>query len=72
MFDDCIPTTGIVRKTLKPGLFQIELKNGKKATAHLAKELVGAEIADDTPVSVEMTPYDFDQARIVALLPPPA
>lgn len=70
MFDDCIPTHGVVRKTLKPGLFQVELRNGKKATGHLSKELVGSEIADDTPVSLEMTPYDFDQARIVALNPP--
>ena len=69
MFDDCIPTTAVIRRALKPGLYEVELKNGKLATGHLGKPLLGTELPDGAAVKVEMTPYDFDQARIVAVLP---
>ena len=49
-----------------------ELKNGKTLIAHRSKPLADAnasiEIGDS--VLVELTPYDFDSGRIVAINPP--
>lgn len=50
-----------------------ELKNGKTTIAHLAKCLAEAA-AKPTPgdhVLLELNPYDFDTARIVAIHPNP-
>ena len=71
MFDDCIRTEGTVHHALRPGLFAAFLKNGKPVTAHLSKALAasGTPIPDGSRVALDMTPYDFDQARIEAILP---
>ena len=48
-----------------------ELKNGKTLTAHLSKPLVDAmaSVAIGDDVLLELTPFDFDSARIVAINP---
>lgn len=71
MFDDSIRTEGTVIRTIRPGLHLVALKNGKEVTAHLSKALAGASATfeDGTRVLLDMTPFDFDQARIEAALP---
>ncbi len=70
MFDDCIRTEGTVSHALKPGLFSVSLKNGKRVTAHLSKTLAVSQVVipDGSRVALDLTPYDFDQARIEAVL----
>lgn len=70
MHDDNIPTYGTILRPLRTGLHEVALKNGKTVVAHLSKELAlaGAEIPAGTRVSLEMTPYDFDQARITGTI----
>ncbi len=70
MFDDCIRTEGTVNHALKPGLFSVSLKNSKQVAAHLSKALASSNtvIPDGSRVALDMTPYDFDQARIEVIL----
>lgn len=69
MPDATIHTVGKVLKNLGPILYQIELPNGKIIMGHLSKPLTiaAATFALGDRVVVEMTPYDFDQARILGL-----
>lgn len=71
MFDDCIRTEGTVIRTIRAGLHLVALKNGKEVTAHLSKSLAEASTTfeDGTRVLLDMTPFDFNQARIEAALP---
>jgi len=47
------------------------LKNGKSVIVHRSKALedAGAAIATGDTVLLELTPYDFDSGRIVAIHP---
>jgi translation initiation factor IF-1 len=49
-------------------LYRVELPNGKVILAHLSKPLAdeGAAFEPGVRVLLELTPYDFDQARILA------
>ena len=64
-----IETIGEILEPLGNGVFQLTLPNGKTIPGHLPKRL--SELSDDikagSKVRLEMTPYDFDKARIVAL-----
>jgi translation initiation factor IF-1 len=67
MPDATIHTLGRILETRGPVLYRISLPNGKTLLAHLSKPLAdaGAEFAVGDEVLVEMTPYDFDTARIL-------
>jgi translation initiation factor IF-1 len=71
MPDATIHTVGKVIENLNPVLYQVSMPNGKIIMAHLSKELMEAE-ASFCPadcVLLELTAYDFDQARILRRMP---
>ena len=67
MSEAAIETKGIIIERKRDILYRVELMNGKVILAHLSKALTQAkaEFAEGTEVHLEMTPYDFDQGRIV-------
>jgi translation initiation factor IF-1 len=67
MPDVPIHTTGPVLQRLGPVLYRAELPNGKTILAHLSKRLADARITLEPGqrVVMELTPYDFEQARII-------
>jgi len=67
MSEAAIETTGIILERKGEILYRVELMNGKVVLGHLSKPLTDAkaELADGTSVFLEMTPYDFDHARIL-------
>lgn len=52
-------------------IFEATLPNGKKTLAHFSRSTMHLRDAVETGtrVQVELTPFDFDVARIVAILP---
>jgi translation initiation factor IF-1 len=72
MSEAAIQTTGTVLERKGEILYRVELMNGKVVLGHLSKPLTDAkaELADGSNVLLEMTPYDFDQARITDTLTP--
>jgi translation initiation factor IF-1 len=68
MPDATIQTLGKVLEIRGPVLYRVELPNGKVILAHLSKELadVAATFALGDELLLELTPFDFDQARILA------
>jgi translation initiation factor IF-1 len=68
MPDATIHTHGIVIEQTGPVLYRVSLPNGKEIAAHLSKPLADAQasfqVADT--LLLELTPYDFDSARILA------
>lgn len=70
MSEQAIKTTGIIVERKGEILYAVELMNGKVMLGHLSKPLTDSktEFADGAEVLLEMTPYDFDQGRIVALV----
>jgi len=69
MPDATIHTVGKVLLNLAPVLYRVELPNGKIIMAHLSKPLTveKAVFSPDDRVVLELTPYDFDNARILGL-----
>lgn len=67
MSDTAIQTTGEILERKGEILYRVRLMNGKVVLGHLSKPLTDAkaELADGSSVLLEMTPYDFDQARII-------
>lgn len=69
MPDATIHAVGILTEQLGPVLYRADLPNGKSILAHLSKPL--ADAAATFPVGarmvLELTPYDFDNARILGL-----
>jgi translation initiation factor IF-1 len=67
MSENAIQTTGVILERKGEILYRIELMNGKVVLGHLSKKLTDAktEFPDGAAVLLEMTPYDFDQARIL-------
>lgn len=67
MPDATIHTHGRILNPRGPVLHETELPNGKVILAHLSKELADrqARFEAGTMVLLELTPYDFDQARIL-------
>lgn len=67
MPDATIHTLGRVLETRGPVLYQVSLPNGKAILAHLSKRLSEEKavfsVGDD--LLLELTPYDFDTARIL-------
>lgn len=68
MSDTAIQTTGEVLERKGEILYRVRLMNGKIVLGHLSKTLTdaGAEFPEGAEVLLEMTPYDFDQARILS------
>ena len=66
-----ITTTGTILSRLGPVLYRASLPNGKQVNAFLSRPLTlaHAEFQPDDRVSLELTPYDFDQARIAGREP---
>jgi len=66
MTDPPIRTIGTLHERVGPVLYRASLPNGKSVLAHLSKPLfeAKAEFVDGTRVHLELTPYDFDTARI--------
>ena len=67
MPEAAIQTTGTVLERKGEILYRVELMNGKVVLGHLSKPLTdaGEVFSDGESVSLELTPYDFDQARIL-------
>ena len=69
MPDATIHTTGEVLEIRSELLYRVSLPNGKKILAHLSKGLKegGARFELGQILLLEMTPFDFDGARIIGL-----
>jgi len=67
MPDATIHTAGPVLERLGAVLYRAELPNGKVILAHLSKRLAdaGTVFEPGQRVVMELTPYDFEQARIL-------
>lgn len=68
MSDASIHTHGRIIEQMSPVLYRVSLPNGKIILAHLSKPLAdaNASFALAQHVLLELTPYDFDTARILA------
>lgn len=71
MPDATIHTHGTVLENRGPVLYQVSLPNGKVILAHLSKPLADAHarFATGDRLLLELTPYDFDTARILGSVP---
>ncbi|MBK1883285.1 hypothetical protein JIN85_12735 [Luteolibacter pohnpeiensis] len=69
MPDATIHAVALLTEVLGPILYRAELPNGKRIMAHLSKPLTDAkaEFSIGQRVVVELTPFDFDSARILRL-----
>jgi len=67
MPDATLHTSGPILERLGEVLYRAELPNGKRILAHLSKRLTDAAVVFEPGqwVVMELTPYDFDQARIL-------
>ncbi len=67
MPDATIHTIGEILENLNPVLYRTALPNGKRILAHLSKPLTEAEVefSVGAHVVLELTAFDFDQARIL-------
>lgn len=63
-----ITTIGVIRENRggQDMAFFVELPNGKVVTGHLPRRLsaLAGELVPGDHVHLEMTPYDFEKARI--------
>lgn len=68
--ENCITTTATILGPYSD-IFEASLPNGKKTLAHLSRSTshLKDQIEPGIRVRVELTPFDFDVARIVAILP---
>jgi translation initiation factor IF-1 len=67
MPDAAIHTHGTILENPGPVLYRVALPNGKIILAHLSKRLADehAAFAAGEQVLLELTPYDFDTARVL-------
>lgn len=67
MPDATIHTIGEVLEARGPMLYRVSLPNGKTLLAHLSKALADrrVEFGVGARLLLELTPYDFDTARIL-------
>ena len=67
MPDATIRTIGTILGNHNPVLYRVELPNGKNILAHLSKPLTEAKavFSENQRVLLELTAFDFDQARIL-------
>lgn len=69
MFDPPITTTGTILSSPKAKVYLVELPNGKQTIGHVpkSKDSLHSQLVAGTKVLLEMTPYDFEKARIADL-----
>ena len=69
MFDPPITTCATILDSPKPEIYRVTLPNGKVIIGHVPKSKhdLHPSLTTDTKVLLELTPYDFEKARIVAL-----
>lgn len=62
-----IKVRGVVREALPNTKFRVELENGHMVLAHVSGKIRQRyiKILPGDEVDLEMSPYDFDKARIV-------
>ncbi|MCH7225563.1 hypothetical protein [Haloferula sp. A504] len=74
MYESPIKAVATLVEVRKPGVYGARLPNGKITCAHLAKSLAGEAdaFAAGDRVHLELTPFDFDSARITARIDPEA
>ena len=67
MPDTTIHAVGKILENLNPVLYRVALPNGKIILAHLSKPLTVAQATFPLggEIILELTPYDFDNARIL-------
>ncbi len=65
-----ITTTGLILEKYSENAFRVSLPNGKEIIGHPHKSLADRkeELSEQTRVTLEMTPYDFEKARISHIL----
>ena len=65
--NDVIEVEGVVVEKLPNAVFQVELENGHKITAHLSGKLRMnfIRIIPGDKVLIEMSPYDLTKGRII-------
>lgn len=65
-----VTTTGTVRDVMDASTFHVELPNGKVIVGHLARRRASLArlIFPGSHVALELTPYDFEKARIAGLV----
>jgi translation initiation factor IF-1 len=68
--ENCITTTATILAPYSD-IFEATLPNGKKTLAHFSRSTghLKEKIEPGMRVTVELTPFDFDVARIVGILP---
>lgn len=68
--ENCITTTATIIAPYSD-IFEATLPNGKKTLAHFSRATLHLKekIVPGTRVTVELTPFDFDVARIIEILP---
>lgn len=66
MTDPPILAEGVLHEQIGPILYRATLPNGKQVIAHLSKPLTDSKVVFEpgSRVTLELTPYDFDIARI--------
>lgn len=66
--ENCITTTATIVAPYSD-VFEATLPNGKRTLAHLSRATapLRAQIQPGMKVTVELTPFDFDVARIIAI-----
>jgi translation initiation factor IF-1 len=64
-----VTTIGTITEVLSATICHVELPNGKIITGHLPKRLhaLAGTLAANSRVHLELTPYDFEKARIAGL-----
>ena len=64
-----IQTIGTLHDALHGNAWHAELPNGKKIIVHLPRRLESLrdKLSPGTRVILEMTPFDFDKARIAGI-----
>jgi translation initiation factor IF-1 len=67
--ENCITTTATILGPYSD-IFEATLPNGKKTLAHFSRATMHLheKIKPGMKVKVELTPFDFDVARIVAII----
>lgn len=62
-------TIGELVEVYSEKAYRVRLRNGKDVIAHPSKDMMSriAELVPPVRLALEMTPYDFDKARIVAI-----
>lgn len=58
---------GVVKEALPSGVYRVAFKNGHVIIGHLSRRdrQAGKSLSAGASVTVEMSPYDFSQGRIL-------